>query len=187
MAFVDAPVSGGVGGARAASLTFMAGGTEAAVARARPWLAHLGRRVVHCGAAGAGQAAKICNNMILGVSMIAVSEAFVLAERLGLSAQALFDVASTSSGQCWALTTQCPVPGPVPASPANAGYQPGFAAALMLKDLQLAHAAAEQTGAATPLGRHAADIYASFAAAGGGTLDFSAIITALRAAAVRPA
>src|SRR4051794_7123769 len=130
---LDAPVSGGVGGARAATLTFMAGGGPEAFARGAPILAQMGRRVVHCGEAGAGQAAKICNNMILGISMIGVCEAFVLAEQLGLSAQALFDVASTASGQCWSLTSYCPVPGPVPASPANNAYKPGFAAALMLK------------------------------------------------------
>src|SRR5690606_34891837 len=132
---IDAPVSGGVTGAEAGTLTFMAGGTDAAFARAKPVLQPMAGRIVHCGAAGAGQAAKICNNMILGVSMIAVGEAFVLAEKLGLSHQALFDVASTSSGQCWSLTSYCPVPGPVPSSPANRDYRPGFAAALMLKDL----------------------------------------------------
>jgi 3-hydroxyisobutyrate dehydrogenase len=135
---------------------------------------------VHCGGAGAGQAAKICNNMILGISMIAVSEAFVLAEGLGLSAQALFDVASTSSGQCWSLTSYCPVPGPVPASPANNGYKPGFATALMLKDLRLAQQAAQSAGVVTALGRHAAEIYASFESAGGGGTDFSGIIEAIR-------
>jgi 3-hydroxyisobutyrate dehydrogenase len=140
----------------------------------------MGRRIVHCGGPGAGQAAKICNNMILGISMIAVSEAFVLAEKLGLSAQALFDVASTSSGQCWSLTSYCPVPGPVPASPANHGYKPGFSAALMLKDLLLAQQAAQSTGAATALGQRAAELYGSFAAAGGAGSDFSGIIEAIR-------
>ncbi len=178
---VDAPVSGGVGGAVAATLTFMAGGEPDAFARAEPLLQSMGRKIVHCGAGGAGQAAKICNNMILGVSMAAVCEAFVLAERLGLSAQALFDVASTSSGQCWSLTTYCPVPGPVPASPANRGYQPGFATELMLKDLRLAQQAAEQTGSDAPLGRHAADIFSAFAAEGGAGRDFSALIEAIRA------
>src|SRR5580693_2289785 len=135
IASVDAPVSGGTGGARGATLTFMCGGEAKAFAAARPVLENMGRKIVHCGGGGAGQAAKICNNMILGISMIAVSEAFALAEKLGLSHQALFEVASTSSGQCWSLTSYCPVPGPVPASPANNAYKPGFAAALMLKDL----------------------------------------------------
>ena len=180
MLSVDAPVSGGVGGATAGTLTFMAGGSEAAFALARPFLESMGRKIVHCGEAGAGQAAKICNNMILGISMIAVSEAFVLAEKLGLSHQALFDVASTSSGQCWSLTTYCPVPGPVPASPANNAYKPGFAAALMLKDLKLAQEAAAASGAHTALGAHAAEIYAAFEAAGHGTDDFSGIINAVR-------
>jgi 3-hydroxyisobutyrate dehydrogenase len=179
MASIDAPVSGGVGGAQAATLTFMAGGDAGAFARAEPVLAQMGRRIVHCGEGGAGQAAKICNNMILGISMIAVGEAFVLAEKLGLSHQALFDVASTSSGQCWSLTNYCPVPGPVPASPANRGYAPGFAAALMLKDLKLAEAAAAASGADTALGRHAAALYAGFAETGA-ALDFSAIITGIR-------
>jgi 3-hydroxyisobutyrate dehydrogenase len=179
---VDAPVSGGVGGAVAATLTFMVGGDEEAVALARPILEAMGKRIVHCGGAGAGQAAKICNNMILGVSMIAVSEAFVLAEKLGLTHQALFDVASTASGQCWSLTAYCPVPGPVPASPANRDYAPGFASALMLKDLHLAQAAAEGAGAFTPLGRHAAEIFETFSRDGGADKDFSGIIEFLRAA-----
>jgi 3-hydroxyisobutyrate dehydrogenase len=179
---LDAPVSGGVGGAKAATLTFMAGGSAEAFARAEPVLGQMGKRVVHCGEAGAGQAAKICNNMILGISMIGVAEAFVLAERLGLSHQALFDVASTSSGQCWSLTSYCPVPGPVPASPANTGYRPGFAAALMLKDLKLAQEAALAAGASTPLGAEAAQLYALFAGAGHAGDDFSGIITFLRGA-----
>ena len=137
-------------------------------------------RIVHCGDAGAGQAAKICNNMILGVSMIGVGEAFVLAEKLGLSHQALFDVASTSSGQCWSLTSYCPVPGPVPTSPANRDYKPGFAAALMLKDLKLAQEAAQGAGAVTPLGAEAAQLYALFNAHGHGGADFSGIINFLR-------
>src|SRR5690606_7242032 len=141
MMSIDAPVSGGVGGAEAGTLTFMAGGAPEAFAKAEPVLQAMGGKIVHCGDAGAGQAAKICNNMILGISMIGVGEAFVLAEKLGLSHQALFDVASTSSGQCWSLTTYCPVPGPVPTSPANRDYKPGFAAALMLKDLKLAQEA----------------------------------------------
>jgi 3-hydroxyisobutyrate dehydrogenase len=140
----------------------------------------MGKRVVHCGEAGNGQAAKICNNMILGISMIAVSEAFVLGEKLGLSHQALFDVASASSGQCWSLTSYCPVPGPVPASPANNDYKPGFAAALMLKDLKLAHAAAKSVHADTALGAQAAEIYETFAKEGHSGADFSAIIKHVR-------
>jgi 3-hydroxyisobutyrate dehydrogenase len=159
----------------------MAGGDTHAFNAAQPILAAMGKRIVHCGEAGAGQAAKICNNMILGISMIAVSEAFVLGEKLGLSHQALFDVASTSSGQCWSLTTYCPVPGPVPASPANNGYNPGFATALMLKDLKLAQEAALAAGVDTALGRHAAEVYAAYSEAGGGGTDFSAIIADVRA------
>ena len=180
MLSVDAPVSGGVGGAAAGTLTFMAGGAAEAFAKAEPLLQPMAGKVVHCGDAGAGQAAKICNNMILGISMIGVSEAFVLAEKLGLSPQALFDVASTSSGQCWSLTTYCPVPGPVPTSPANRDYQPGFAAALMLKDLKLAQEAAQAAGAVTPLGAEAAQLYALFEAAGHGGTDFSGIVRFLR-------
>ncbi len=177
---LDAPVSGGVGGAKGATLTFMVGGTEEAFALGEPVLAKMGRRIVHAGAAGNGQAAKICNNMILGISMIGVSEAFVLAEKLGLSHQALFDVASTSSGQCWSLTTYCPVPGPVPTSPANNEYKAGFASALMLKDLKLAQEAAQGAGAATPLGAAAAQLYGIHNAWGEGGADFSAIIHLLR-------
>ena len=177
---VDAPVSGGVGGAKAATLTFMAGGDGKAFAAAKPMLEAMGKKIVHCGNAGAGQAAKICNNMILGISMIAVGEAFALAEKLGLSHQALFDVSSTSSGQCWALTSYCPVPGPVPASPANNGYKPGFASALMVKDLTLAQDAAKAAGAATPLGKHAQELYKEFDAAGNGGVDFSGIIQHVR-------
>jgi 3-hydroxyisobutyrate dehydrogenase len=140
----------------------------------------MGKRIVHCGDAGAGQAAKICNNMILGISMIAVSEAFVLGEKLGLSHQALFDVASTSSGQCWSLTSYCPVPGPVPASPANKDYKPGFATSLMLKDLRLAQDAAKAAGADTALGAQAAALYAAYSEAGGDAMDFSGIIAAIR-------
>ena len=180
VASVDAPVSGGTGGAKGATLTFMCGGADQAFAAAKPVLEKMGKKIVHCGGAGAGQAAKICNNMILGVSMIAVSEAFALAEKLGLSHQALFDVASTSSGQCWSLTTYCPVPGPVPTSPANNDYKPGFASALMLKDLTLAQDAAKATGAATPLGTHAQEIYKAFDAAGHGGVDFSGIMRHVR-------
>lgn len=180
VASLDAPVSGGTGGAKAGTLTFMVGGEASAFERGRPVLEAMGRKIVHCGGAGAGQAAKICNNMILGISMLGVSEAFVLAEKLGLSHQALFDVASTSSGQCWSLTTYCPVPGPVPTSPANAGYRAGFAADLMLKDLKLSQESALATGAATPMGAAAAQLYALFAAAGHGGEDFSGVINFLR-------
>ena len=180
IAALDAPVSGGVGGAKAATLTFMVGGAADAFARGKPILERMGKRVVHCGDAGNGQAAKICNNMILGAAMIAVSEAFVLGEKLGLSHQALFDVASASSGQCWSLTSYCPVPGPVPASPANNDYKPGFAAALMLKDLKLAREAAEAAHANTAIGAHAADIYERYAAAGHSANDFSGIINFVR-------
>ena len=180
VAALDAPVSGGVGGARGATLTFMCGGDEKSFAAAKPILENMGKKIVHCGGAGAGQGVKICNNMVLAVSMIAVGEAFALAEKLGLSHQAVFDVVSTSSGQCWALTTYCPVPGPVPASPANRGYQPGFTAAMMLKDLKLAQAAAQTAGAATPLGAQATALYSMFDAAGAGARDFSGIIQLLR-------
>ena len=183
MAALDAPVSGGTGGAAAGTLTFMAGGTSDAFARAQPILAAMGRKTVLCGPAGAGQAAKICNNMILGISMIAVAEAFVLGEKLGLTNQALFDVASTSSGQCWALTTNCPVPGPVPTSPANRDYAGGFALALMLKDMRLSQEAAKAAGAQTQLGQHATDIFTACDEAGHGGQDFSTIINAIRAAA----
>jgi 3-hydroxyisobutyrate dehydrogenase len=181
VASLDAPVSGGVGGAKAATLTFMVGGSSEAFARGKSVLERMGKRIVHCGKPGNGQAAKICNNLVLGASMIAVSEAFVLGEKLGLSHQALFDVASASSGQCWSLTSYCPVPGPVPASPANNGFKPGFTAALMLKDLKLASMAAAEAGAGTPLGAHAAQIYDEFAQQGHGASDFSAIINFLRA------
>ena len=177
---LDAPVSGGTGGAKAGTLTFMCGGTDEAFAAAKPILEKMGKRIVHCGGNGAGQAAKICNNMILGATMIATAEAFVLAEKLELSPQALFDVASTSSGQSWSLTSYCPVPGPVPASPANNGYKPGFAAALMLKDLRLSQDASNSVGAATPMGATAAQLYALFAAAGHADDDFSGIVNFLR-------
>jgi 3-hydroxyisobutyrate dehydrogenase len=177
---LDAPVSGGTVGAKGATLTFMVGGADDAFALGEPILAKMGRRVVHCGGAGAGQAAKICNNMILGISMIGISEAFVLGEKLGLTHQALFDVASTSSGSCWALTTHCPVPGPVPTSAANHGYKPGFATELMLKDLTLSQEAAKSAGAETPLGAKAAELYRAFQAGGHGGDDYSAIITFLR-------
>jgi len=183
---MDAPVSGGTVGAEAGTLTFMVGGDADDFAAAQPILEIMGGRVVHCGGAGAGQAAKICNNMILGVSMIAVSEAFVLGEKLGLTNQALFDVASAASGQCWALTTNCPVPGPVPTSPANRDYQPGFAGALMAKDLGLALHALEQTGTAAELGPLAARIYQRYAEEGGAGRDFSGIITVIRDKSAEP-
>ena len=177
---LDAPVSGGAGGAAAGTLTFMVGGAAAAFEAGRPILEKMGKRLVHCGDVGAGQAAKICNNMILGISMAGVCEAFALGEKLGLTHQALFDVASTSSGQCWSLTSYCPVPGPVPASPANNDYKPGFATALMLKDLRLAQQAALSCGASTPLGAEAAQLYGLFEKLGHGGDDFSAIIQLLR-------
>ena len=177
---LDAPVSGGVGGAQAATLTFMAGGSESAFSRAEPILSAMGKVVIHAGGPGNGQAAKICNNMILGISMIAVSEAFTLGEKLGLSHQTLFDIASKSSGQCWSLTSYCPVPGPVPTSPANRNYTAGFTAAMMLKDLKLAQEASLMTGANTPLGAEAASLYGLLASHGASGLDFSAIIQFLR-------
>lgn len=176
MLSVDSPVSGGVGGASAGTLTFMAGGDLEAFEKAQPILEPMAGRIVHCGDAGAGQAAKICNNMILGISMIGVGEAFALAEKLGLSHQALFDVASTSSGQCWSINTYCPVPGPVPTSPANNDYKPGFAVDLMLKDLKLSQEAAQSNGAITPMGAQAAQLYSLFSAMGNGGMDFSGII-----------
>lgn len=178
--FADAPVSGGVGGATAGTLTFMVGGPDDAFTRAQPLLAAMGKNIVHAGGPGTGQAAKICNNMILAISMIGVSEAFVLGEKLGLDHQKLFDIASTASGQCWSLTSYCPVPGPVPTSPANRGYQAGFTAAMMLKDLKLAQGAAAQANAATPLGAQAAALYALYAAQGNGSADFSGIIRMIR-------
>ncbi|MBG0851583.1 3-hydroxyisobutyrate dehydrogenase [Streptomyces spinoverrucosus] len=180
MRALDAPVSGGVVGAEAATLTFMAGGGEAEFAEARPLLEAMGKKAVHCGGPGAGQAAKICNNMILGVSMIAVSEAFVLGESLGLSHQALYDVASTASGQCWALSVNCPVPGPVPASPANREYRPGFAASLMAKDLGLAANAVRAGGVDAELGLRAAELYTAYAERVSDTEDFSGIVRTIR-------
>jgi len=173
---LDAPVSGGVAGAEAATLTFMVGGSGTAFAAARPILEKMGKAVIHAGGPGNGQAAKICNNLILGISMIGVCEAFALAERLGLPAQTLFDISSKSSGQCWSMTSYCPVPGPVPTSPANRDYRPGFTAAMMLKDLRLAEAAAESAGATVALGRAAAGLYHKFVGSGHGNLDFSSII-----------
>lgn len=179
LAQLDAPVSGGVAGAVAGKLAFMVGGDDDAVTRARPILEPMAGKVIHCGGAGAGQAAKICNNMVLAVQQIAVGEAFVLAEKLGLADQALFEVMTGATGNCWALHTNCPVPGPVPTSPANRDFQPGFATALMNKDLGLAMDAVTSTGSAAPLGSHAAKIYAEFAAEHAGE-DFSAVIKALR-------
>ena len=173
---LDAPVSGGVAGAENATLTFMVGGSEQGVARARPILEQMGKAVVHTGPSGNGQAAKICNNMILAISMIGVCETFVLAERLGLAADKLFEVSSQSSGQCWSLTSYCPVPGPVPSSPANRDYRAGFTAAMMAKDLRLAQDAAQSVEAPTPMGAQARSLYALFANRGHGGLDFSAII-----------
>ena len=177
---LDAPVSGGVGGAQGGTLTFMVGGSDAAFEKAAPIFAAMGKTIVHAGAAGAGQAAKICNNMILGISMIAVSEAFVLAEKLGLDKQKLFDISSKSSGQCWSMTSYCPVPGPVPTSPANRDYQAGFTAAMMLKDLKLAQEAARAGSATTPLGKEAASLYGKYVDSGEGGKDFSGIIRFLR-------
>lgn len=177
---IDAPVSGGVVGAENGTLAFMVGGAEDDYAAALPLLEVMGRRIVHCGGPGLGQAAKVCNNMVLAVSQIAVAEAFVLGERLGLEHQALFDVVSQASGQCWSLTTNCPVPGPVPTSPANRDYQPGFAGALMAKDLGLALQAIEQTGTDARMGRLAQQLYAAFADGEGAGRDFSGIITDIR-------
>ena len=173
---LDAPVSGGVAGAAAGTLTFMVGGDAEAVERARPVLGDMGKAVVHAGASGAGQTAKICNNLILAVSMIGVCEAFAMADRLGLERQTLFDIVSKATGQCWALTSYCPVPGPVPNAPSNRDYQPGFTAAMMLKDLRLAQGAATSAGAASPLGAEAAALYTLFCNAGGGADDFSGIM-----------
>jgi 3-hydroxyisobutyrate dehydrogenase len=177
---LDAPVSGGVGGATAGTLTFMVGGSERAFERGLSILEKMGKTIVHAGGSGNGQAAKICNNMILGVSMIAVSEAFVLAEKLGLDKQKLFDISSKSSGQCWSMTTYCPVPGPVPTSPANRDYQAGFTAAMMLKDLKLSQEAAKAAGAKTPMGAGAAAVYQSYADSGEAGKDFSGIVQFLR-------
>ena len=177
---LDAPVSGGVGGAAAGTLTFMVGGAESAFQRAHEVLGAMGRNIVHAGAAGAGQAAKICNNMLAGVSMLAVSEALELAKRLGLDARKFFEIASMSSGQCWALTSYAPEPGLVPAAPSNRGYEGGFASELMLKDLRLAEQAAIATQSPALLGAAAASVYAMHCAAGRGRLDFSSIVQMLR-------
>jgi 3-hydroxyisobutyrate dehydrogenase len=180
MKMVDAPVSGGVGGAAAGTLTFMVGGPDEAFAAAKPFLDIMGKTIVHAGGAGNGQAAKICNNMMLGIQMISVCEAFALAEKLGLDHQKLYDISSTASGQCWSLTSYCPVPGPVETSPANNEYKPGFAAAMMLKDLKLAQEASGAVNAQTPLGAAADELYSAFCDAGNGDVDFSGIINKLR-------
>ncbi len=177
---IDAPVSGGVPGAEAGTLTFMCGGSDEDFAAAKPYLEAMGKNIIHAGGSGNGQAAKICNNMVLGITMIAVSEAFVLAEKLGLDAQTLFDISSTASGQCWALTSYCPVPGPVPTSPANRDYKPGFTAANMLKDLRLAQDASKSAGARTHLGAEAARLYTEMEEQGRDGLDFSAIVKLIR-------
>ncbi|BBY59465.1 3-hydroxyisobutyrate dehydrogenase [Mycolicibacterium sarraceniae] len=179
MSQLDAPVSGGIKGATAGTLAFMVGGAADALEKARAVLDPMASKVIHCGSSGAGQAAKLCNNMVLAVQQIAVGEAFVLAEKLGLSAQSLFDVITGATGNCWSVHTNCPVPGPVPTSPANNNFQPGFATALMNKDLGLAMAAVSSTGATAPLGTHAAEIYATFAQEHA-DLDFSAVIETLR-------
>ncbi len=176
MLMVDAPVSGGVGGAEAGTLTFMVGGEASAFEKAKPVLDVMGKNIFHAGQAGNGQVAKVCNNMILGISMIGVCEAFNLGEKLGLDAQTLFDISSTASGQCWSMTSYCPVPGPVPAAPSNRNYQPGFSAGMMLKDLRLAQEAATGVRAATPLGGAAEQLYTLMEAAGADSLDFSGII-----------
>ena len=173
---VDAPVSGGIAAAEAGALTFMVGGTDEAFARAEPILANMGKAVIHAGGPGAGQAAKICNNMLLGASMIATCESFVLAQKLGLDLQTYFDIASKASGQCWSMTSYCPVPGVGPETPADRGYEGGFATALMLKDLRLAMEAAQSVGAYTPMGSHAEELYARFSDLGGAGKDFSGII-----------
>lgn len=180
MLMLDAPVSGGIAGAENAALTFMVGGSDAAFAKAKPILEAMGKKIVHAGGAGNGQAAKVCNNMVLGITMIGISEAFVMAEKLGLSAQAMFDIVGSSSGSCWALLNHCPVPGPVPTSAANRDYKPGFAAELMLKDLKLSQEAARTTGVHTSLGAEATTMYAEFVDTGRGALDYSAIIGLIR-------
>lgn len=183
---VDAPVSGGIAAADAGTLTFMVGGTEEAFKRAQPYLEIMGKAVIHAGGAGAGQAAKICNNMLLGASMIATCETFVLAQKLGLDPQTFFDIASQASGQCWSMTSYCPVPGVGPETPADRDYDGGFAAALMLKDLRLAMEAADSVDSYVPMGSHAEELYARFAERGGATKDFSAIIKMLDDSWVAP-
>jgi 3-hydroxyisobutyrate dehydrogenase len=179
LAMVDAPVSGGVAAASGGTLTFMVGGPKAAFERAEAVLKHMGKAVIHAGDAGAGQAAKICNNMLLGASMVATCEAFVMAQKLGLDPQTFFDISSKASGQCWSMTSYCPVPGPVPAAPSNRDYEGGFASGLMLKDLKLALEAAQGVGASVPMGGHAESLYQAFANLGGAGKDFSGIIKLL--------
>ena len=176
---VDAPVSGGVAGSIAGTLTFMVGGTDNSFAKAQPILAAMGKTVIHAGPAGSGQAAKVCNNMLLGASMIATAEAFNLAIKLGLDPQVFFEISSKASGQCWSMTSYCPVPGPVPAAPSNHNYDGGFKSALMLKDLKLAMAAAQTAGASVPMGTLAESLYQNFVNLGGAPKDFSAIIKLL--------
>jgi 3-hydroxyisobutyrate dehydrogenase len=175
-AMVDAPVSGGIAAAEAGTLTFMVGGSDKAFEKARPFLEAMGKAVIHAGGPGSGQAAKICNNMLLGATMVATCETFVLAEKLGLNPQTFYDIASKASGQSWSMTTYCPVPGVGPETPADRGYEGGFAAALMLKDLKLAMEAAQESGAYTPMGGEAQELYERFVNLGGGTKDFSGII-----------
>jgi 3-hydroxyisobutyrate dehydrogenase len=177
---LDAPVSGGVAGAAAGTLTFMCGGSADAFEKARPYLDVMGKNVFHAGGPGNGQAAKVCNNMLLGISMIGTAEAFNLAQALGLDAQTFYDISSTASGQCWSMTSYCPAPGPVPTSPANNDYKPGFAAAMMIKDLTLAADAANGANANTPMGKRALELYERFIEAGGADTDFSGIIRYLK-------
>jgi 3-hydroxyisobutyrate dehydrogenase len=177
---VDAPVSGGIAAANGGTLTFMVGGSESAFKRAEPILQAMGKAVIHAGAAGNGQAAKICNNMLLGISMIGTCEAFAMAEKLGLDPQTFYDISSVSSGQCWSMTSYCPVPGVGPTSPADNDYQGGFAAGLMLKDLRLAIEAAETADAPVPMGQRARALYEDFVGAGNGSVDFSGIIRTLK-------
>jgi 3-hydroxyisobutyrate dehydrogenase len=179
LAMLDAPVSGGIAAANGGTLTFMVGGTAEAFARGESVLQAMGKVVIHAGGAGAGQAAKICNNMLLGASMVATAEAFVLAQKLGLDAQTFFDISSKASGQCWSMTSYCPVPGPVPTAPSNRDYEGGFAAALMLKDLKLAVEAAQSVGASVPMGAQAEALYQMFTGLGGAGKDFSAVIKLL--------
>lgn len=181
MEMLDAPVSGGTGGAEAGTLTFMVGGSDASFAAAKPYFDIMGATIVHTGGVGNGQAAKICNNMILAISMIGVAEAFTMGERLGVDAQTLFDITSTSSGQCWAINTYCPVPGPVPGSPANRDFKAGFTAAMMLKDLRLSQDAAKSSDTASPLGSEAEKLFSEFVDGGNGSYDFSAIIRMIAA------
>lgn len=179
-AMIDAPVSGGVGGAAAGSLTFMCGGEKSAYDQAKPILDHMGKNVFHAGEAGNGQVAKVCNNMLLGIHMIGTCEAFNLAEKLGLDAQTFYDISSTASGQNWSMTSYCPAPGPVPSAPSNKDYAPGFAAGMMLKDLRLAQEAASTARVATPLGAQSEALYALMEAAGKDDLDFSGVMKLIK-------